>query len=204
MISAIVLAAGLSRRMGTPKINLPWPPSGEQVAPAAAGARTVLGQVVITLVEAGLEDIRIVIGPVTPTEQPRWADLPVTLLHNPRYAEGEMLSSLQVGLAALPVTVQAALVVLGDQPYIQAQVVRSLLAAYAGAPCSLVIPSYRMHRGHPWLLPRPLWDEVLSLAPPLTLRDFLQVHAAEILYVPVDTPTILQDLDTPADYRKSS
>ena len=59
-----------------------------------------------------------------------------------------------------------------------------------------------MRRGHPWLVARPLWDEILNMKSDQTPRDFLNIHAAEIKYVNVDTPTILQDLDTRADYLK--
>jgi len=204
VIAAVVLAAGRSQRMGTPKINLPWPPPADGISPPEAGCRTVLGQVVDTLVEAGLDEILIVTGPVPPLEQPHWSSLPVRLIQNPRFAEGEMLSSLQIGLEALPVSTESALVVLGDQPQIQIQVVHTLLQAFEDAPQAIIVPSYRMRRGHPWLLPRRYWAEVLRLVSPLTLRDFLHAHAGDIVHLPVDTPTILQDLDTPADYHRKN
>jgi CTP:molybdopterin cytidylyltransferase MocA len=58
-----------------------------------------------------------------------------------------------------------------------------------------------LRRGHPWLVRRELWAELLALRPPQTLRDFLNAHAEEIQYVETD-PTILKDLDTPEDYRR--
>jgi CTP:molybdopterin cytidylyltransferase MocA len=60
-----------------------------------------------------------------------------------------------------------------------------------------------MKRGHPWLVTRSLWKEILELRPPSTLRDFLNKYSDAIHYVTVDTPSILADLDTPEDYRKS-
>jgi molybdenum cofactor cytidylyltransferase len=57
-----------------------------------------------------------------------------------------------------------------------------------------------MRRGHPWLVDRALWPELLALQSPYTLRDFLTAHAGEIRYLDVDTDSILQDLDTPEDY----
>jgi len=65
------------------------------------------------------------------------------------------------------------------------------------------VPSFQMRRGHPWLVARPLWPEILALKPPESTRDFLAGHAHEIHYVNVDTPSILADLDTPEDYEKS-
>jgi molybdenum cofactor cytidylyltransferase len=60
-----------------------------------------------------------------------------------------------------------------------------------------------MRRGHPWLVARSLWNELLELQPPQSPRDFLNRHAGEILYVEVDNPSILADLDTPDDYRNA-
>jgi CTP:molybdopterin cytidylyltransferase MocA len=59
-----------------------------------------------------------------------------------------------------------------------------------------------MQRGHPWLVARPLWDDLLELKPPKTPRDFLKKHARKIQYVTVDSPSIIEDLDTPEDYLK--
>jgi molybdenum cofactor cytidylyltransferase len=59
-----------------------------------------------------------------------------------------------------------------------------------------------MRRGHPWLIARELWDEVLQMRAPESMRDFLNTHKTDIFYIELDTPSILQDLDTPADYLK--
>jgi len=60
-----------------------------------------------------------------------------------------------------------------------------------------------MRRGHPWLVARPLWGEILEMRSPASLRDFLNGHEAEIRYVEVESDRILQDMDTPEDYLKS-
>jgi molybdenum cofactor cytidylyltransferase len=60
-----------------------------------------------------------------------------------------------------------------------------------------------MRRGHPWLIARSLWSEILDLKQPASPRDFLTRHADEIHYINVDTPSVLADLDTPEDYEKS-
>ena len=113
-----------------------------------------------------------------------------------------MIDSLQVGLAQLSSSVDATLVALGDQPQIQLSVVQSVMQSYHEEPAGLIVPSYQMKRGHPWLVARSLWDELSQICPPATLRDFLGRHAADIRYLPVSTDTILRDLDTPADYAR--
>ena len=97
---------------------------------------------------------------------------------------------------------EAALICLGDQPQVEEGSVRSVCDAFQRSRSKLVVPSHQMRRGHPWLIERELWDEVLRLREPDTLREFLNRHAGEIEYVVVDTPTILQDMDTPEDYLK--
>lgn len=98
---------------------------------------------------------------------------------------------------------EAALVALGDQPQIEAAIVRALVDAYRETRAPLVVPSYHMRRGHPWVLDRSLWPEALSAPARATLRDFLNAHSSRIHYLPVESASILQDLDTPDDYQRS-
>jgi molybdenum cofactor cytidylyltransferase len=191
MISAIILAAGQSKRMGQPKMLLPW------------GKLTVIEHVITTFLNAGIEDIVIVTGGARERVEKATAPYPVRRIHNNDYANGEMLSSLQHGLNAMPPQAQATLVGLGDQPQVQERSVRSVHEAFWGNESRLVVPSFQMRRGHPWLVARPLWEELLQMKPPESPRDFLNRHAGEIHYVEVDTPSVLADLDTPDDYQKS-
>ncbi len=228
MFSAVVLAAGLSSRMGRPKMTLPW------------GETTVIGKVVSTLAEAGVEGIVVVTGGAREAVEAAVAALApklfpgrergigVRVVFNPRYAEDSMITSLQVGLAALypprsphfrpksfpdsitsggrkwgddrGALMQAVFVTLGDQPQIEAAVVRAIMDTYRATHAPLVLPSYRMRRGHPWVMDRSLWAEALAAPASVTLRDFLNAHAAQIHYLPVETPSVLADLDTPEDY----
>lgn len=191
MITAVVLAAGVSRRMGRPKMLLPW------------GETTVIRRVVDTLIAAGLDEVVVVTGELRAEVEAALSAMPARVVYNPEYRDGEMLRSFQEGLAVLGEKPSAALVALGDQPQIEAAVVRAVLDARLKDPLRIVVPSYRQRRGHPWLLPRAWWDEVRGLRAPATLRDFLNAHAADIEYVAVDSPGILQDLDTPDDYARS-
>jgi molybdenum cofactor cytidylyltransferase len=188
MIASLVLAAGQSRRMGAPKLNLPW------------GETTVLGQVLSTLLAAGLKKIIVVTGAHPLQGIEALAAQGVRAVFNPDYAQGEMLSSFQAGLRAVSPGCTAALLALGDQPQMEVDVVRAVVETYQRDRPKLLIPSYQMRRGHPWVVSRELWDEILRLEPPTSLREFLHAHAEEIQYLPVETETVLQDLDTPQDY----
>jgi molybdenum cofactor cytidylyltransferase len=191
MISAIILAAGQSRRMGRPKMLLPW------------GNRTVIEHVITTFLEAGVEDILVVTGAEREQVEQAMDGYPVRKAHNKEYAAGEMLSSLQCGLRAIPQEARAALIGLGDQPQVQKESIGLICEAFQDDTSRLIVPSFQMKRGHPWLAARALWDKILDLQPPETLRDFLKEHSEEIQYVNLDTSTILADLDTPEDYMKS-
>ena len=190
MIAAIVLAAGLSSRMGRPKLSLPWRNT------------TVIGQVVAVLAGAGIDEILVVTGGARQEIEAALSDSSARLVFNPRFDASEMIDSLQVGLSQLHASVEATLVALGDQPQIQLHVVQSILQSYSEHPARLIVPSYQMKRGHPWLVARPLWSELSRIRPPETLREFLGRHAADIRYLPVSNDTILRDLDTPADYAR--
>lgn len=191
MISAIILAAGQSRRMGQPKMLLPW------------GKLTVIEHVITTFLEGGIKDILVVTGGTQELVEKVVEPYPVQKIYNSNYEAGEMLSSLQLGLRTLPNRVQASLIGLGDQPQVQARTVRLVCEAYRESQSRLVVPSFQMRRGHPWLVATPLWKEILELKPPESPRNFLNRHAADIHYVEVETSSILADLDTPEDYQKT-
>ncbi len=208
-ISAILLAAGLSSRMGQPKLLLPW------------GGTTVLGQVVSTFAAAGMEEIVVVTGGAREQVESLVAGLagrfPVRVVYNPEYARGEMLSSIQCGIKALTPSTPlraspspspkkgegsaAALIGLGDQPQVREETVRRICAAFVKTKSPLVIPSFQNRRGHPWLAARPLWPKILALPISSTPRQFLNDYAGRVEYVAADE-SILQDLDTPEDYAR--
>ncbi len=188
-VGAVVLAAGMSRRMGQPKVLLPW-----------ADGRTIIDHILEQLVLARVDHIVVVTGHRHADVAARAAALDVPVAFNPHYTDGEMLSSLKAGLNALPPHTAAALVVLGDQPRIQPRVVSQVLMAYAEGRGGIIAPSYQMKRGHPILIDRRFWPELLALPPDGSLRALLNTHADEIGYVTVDTDSVLRDVDTPDDY----
>lgn len=190
MIIAIILAAGQSRRMGQPKMLLPW------------GETTVIGQVIAAFKMAGVDDILVVTGGAREQVE-ELVGTSVRTVFNPKYAQGEMLSSIQHGLAELKPETDAILIALGDQPQVQERSVQLVMDEYYRSGASIVVPSFQMRRGHPWLVARPLWNEILAMRPPESMRDFLNRHAADIQYVTINNNSILQDLDTPDDYLKS-
>ena len=187
MIGAVILAAGQSRRMGRNKMLLPVAASTvlETIVTEVAACAQVVDRVVVTGHQA--DRITALLGPY-----------PVRCVFNPAYAQADMLVSIQVGLRSLSPEVTAALIVLGDQPRIQRSTVQQVITAQQAE--AIIIPSYQLKRGHPILIDRALWPEVLALPETATLRDFIRAHEEQIRYVVVETDSVLKDLDTPEDY----
>lgn len=191
MISALVLAAGRSTRMGQLKQLLPL------------GQHTIIEQVVTTFLASSVDEVVVVTGCERAEVEAVLRAYPVRCVYNPDFAAGEMISSVQVGLHALGPDVSAALLAVGDQPQIEGRVIEQVLTAWRnGLPERIVIPSYQMQRGHPVCLPRSVWPAVWALGWQDSLRSLWRDHAGQIEHVIVDTPSILGDLDTPEDYRR--
>lgn len=189
-ISAIILAAGQSKRMGRSKMILPW------------GNTTVLGKVIETIKQAGVGDILVVTGGERAQVETIVAKYKVRMIRNENFESEEMITSIQLGLREQHAESVAALICLGDQPQVEESSVRSICEAFQKKNSSIIVPSYQNRRGHPWLIARELWNEVLGMRAPESMRDFLHKHNKDILYVEHKSPNILQDLDTPEDYLK--
>lgn len=186
-----MLAAGLSLRMGLPKVLLPW-----------VNDRSILEHILLQVQTAGVEQLVVVTGRAADEVRETAQRAGAAAAHNPNYQTGEMLSSLKVGLQALPEQIAAALVVLGDQPRIQPDIVSAVIHAYQEGEGNIVAPSYQMRRGHPILIDRRYWDELFALPAGGALRDLLDAHAQEIAYVVVESDSVLRDIDTPEDYNE--
>jgi molybdenum cofactor cytidylyltransferase len=196
VIGAIVLAAGESKRMGTQKLLLPF------------GDTTVAGTVVRTAETSRVDRVIVVIGADrdrvrAELERGRSAEPPQTaklvFAVNEDYLSG-MLSSIQTGFKSLPPDAEAAVVMLGDQPFLPAEVVDAVVAAYREGGAGIVIPVFRGRRGHPVLVATKYRDEVLGLDPSDGLRQLMRAHPGDIREVEVDDANILRDLDTPEEY----
>ncbi len=191
--AAIVLAAGASTRMGEPKALLQW--RGE----------SFLRHTVRLAEEAGCGPIVVVSGAVRlPPAQLGDA----TLQHNESWSNGQ-LSSLHCGLRWLANNAspeQAALVLTVDRPHVRADTVAALIAAHRRAPRGAYQPAHEGARGHPILYPAFMRQVLLALPArgSNSPRDlFLLPEVGELRReVAVDDPAVLENIDTPEDYRR--
>jgi molybdenum cofactor cytidylyltransferase len=189
-VTAVVLAAGESRRMGQTKQLLPW-----------AGT-TVLGQTLHNLQQSAVHDIVVVTGHEAEKVTAVAAAAGVESVYNPDYATGEMLSSLQTAVRRLAANRAAVLVVLADQPLIGPEIIDLILHAYWQGRGRLIAPVHAGRRGNPVLIDRAYFPPLLALSQGAAPRDLLQQYQAQLHLVEVPSPTILHDLDSPKDYRQ--
>jgi CTP:molybdopterin cytidylyltransferase MocA len=190
-VAAVIAAAGFSRRMGRFKPLLPW------------GKGTVIESAADALVGGGAAPLLVVVGHRGADIADRFSDKKACVVFNPDFAANEMLRSYQVGIETLldgHPPVHGALLALGDQPHIPACVIRHIISSARGAPDAVVIPSHNRRRGHPIYLPRRLFPKLISLEEGQTLRDLLNQHIEEIVYVDVDSDSVRRDMDVPAEY----
>jgi len=189
-VTVVVLAAGESVRMGQGKQLLPW------------GDTTILGQVLTNLRASAVNEIVVVTG----YEQQRVARVAAEsgakAIYNPDYKAGEMLSSLQVAVRQLSPNRGAVLVMLADQPLVGPESINRLLEEYWQGGGELIAPTYQGHRGNPVLIGRRYFSELLALPRGEAPRTLLQAHAGAVIMVPVDSPGILHDMDTPGQYER--
>lgn len=188
-VAAVILAAGQSSRMGQSKMLLPW------------DGRSVVEAVVSRAISARLSETVVVTGYQGEAVTRALDGLPVQIVDNPHYRQGEMLSSLQAGLRALPDTIAACLVMLGDQPAISARTIGQVLAAYAERKGDIVRPVFQGQAGHPILIDRRFWPELLELSTGMP-RDVIRRHPDDLALADVDTDSILSDIDTPEQYQR--
>lgn len=181
-VGAIVLAAGRSTRFGA-----------ENKLLAPLDGVPMVQSVVRRVQAAGVEPL-LVTGHEAEAVR---ALLPgVRSVHNPEYAEG-LASSLRAGLAALPETVGAALIVLGDMPRVREETFTALLAAAQETPAAqAIVPAYAGRRGNPVLVRRALFPSLMKLHGDQGARKLLEGAGEAVRLLAVDDPGILADFDT--------
>ena len=203
VVAAVVIAAGASSRMGRPKALLPL------------RGRTFVARIAAAARAGGASTVLVVVGP--PHGEAVRARLPegVRATWNADPTRG-MLSSVQVGIAALEEDVDAALVWPVDTPLVWISTVRRILGAGTArdghdvtavrdaARGRLVVPTTDQGGGHPVLIGRRFFDEIAAL--PLDgaggLRGLMSAHASDVERLAVADPGVRADVDTPEDYQR--
>jgi molybdenum cofactor cytidylyltransferase len=190
MISAILLAAGESRRMGSAKALLQYQ------------GQTFIARVCNAFLTAGVDELIVVLG--ARADELRCA-LPthgkLRSVVNPRYSLGQ-LSSLMVGIGALSSESEATLVNLVDHPLIEVETIKALMTSFRAAPLPILIASYQGKRGHPVLFSSQVYGEILAAPLDQGAKVVVRKDPARVREIPLEDPGILADIDTPEDYAR--
>jgi len=188
-LSAILLAAGESRRMGAAN-KLLLDIDGEPLV-----RRTAL-----TLVRAGFTEIVAVLGHEYESVSLCLSDLPLRHTLNTDYREGQM-SSVHAGLAALEKSTDGVMIVLGDQPLLTPDDIQVLADAFSDrGDKSIVVPTHEGIRGNPIVLATRQKDEIIAGAPNLGCRRLIERNPALVHSVEMDNDHFTRDIDTEEDF----
>lgn len=183
----IVLAAGESRRMGSPKALLLW------------RGQTFLDHVNATLMAANIADVRVVVGGWCTGRHAQ--SVHYVLLENPR-PEGGPISSIRIALGSKETKARFAVVAQVDHPAVRAETVRALVDLARSRPGDVVIPAYEGRGGHPVVIPSELFPALLD-EKTSSLRDAIAKYPSERVHRwPCGDPGVLLDVDTPEDLER--
>ena len=193
MLPAIVLAAGDSTRMGSPKALLLTP-----------DGQPFVTSIVTAFAAAQLTDIVVVTGRdhEAIVDALRTNALPVVprVVRNIDPSRGQ-LSSLWVGMDAIPESAAAMLVTLVDVPLMSSMTVTAVIEAWRRTKAPIVRPALGDRHGHPVLFDRRVFDELRTVSLAEGAKAVVRRHANELVDVPVTDERCLVDIDTPEDYR---
>lgn len=187
-IWAIILAAGESKRMGFPKMLLPF------------NGSTMIENVIRNVKSSKVDNSMVVLGAGCQKLTELVSGLNVNYCCNNNYKEG-MLSSVLCGIRNLPSDFEAVLVFQGDQPLINPLTINTVIEAYRSSGKGIVIPVFEKKRGHPLLIDRKYRNETEKLEPGKGLRSLAYRFSDDVLEVETDDPGILRDFDTFDEYK---
>jgi molybdenum cofactor cytidylyltransferase len=194
VLTALVLSAGESTRMGSPKALLPDP-----------NGRPFVGRIVRTLLAAGLDDVIVITGSqhdvIASVVAMDGLDERVRLVRNPDPARGQ-LSSIWTGLDACATGAEGLLLTVVDVPLLAASTVCAVVDAWRRTRAPIVRPIVDGRRGHPVMFDRQVFDELRAAPLDAGARTVVRAHWHDGVDVPVNDRECLIDVDTPADYER--
>lgn len=187
MISGIVLAAGLSTRMGRPKQG------------AIIAGRPMLERAVRAFVSSKVDEVIVVVGKrVDSRSMPREPRLKFVINIDPTKG---LSSSLRLGLLSVGHDCEAAVIGLGDKPLLLPSTIDLLIATYRETGSKVVVPTFKGTRGNPVLFDRSLFPLILSLRGDVGAKSIISKNESETIEVGVNDEGILLDVDTPSDLK---
>jgi molybdenum cofactor cytidylyltransferase len=207
-VSAILLGAGESKRMGVDKLSLTW------------GRKTVLEHCLKTLLQSKVKEVIVVVNDrmkrlvdhakdqkvhpersfFTPPSKVGFGDAERVKIVNNRYYKRGMSTSVRRGLHAIDPRSHGILIALGDQPLIKTRTINALIHAFVQRKGTIVVPSFRGKQGHPVIFHCRYLKELLKLKGDVGGRSIIERHPGEVRLVRVKSEGVTKDMDTWEDY----
>jgi molybdenum cofactor cytidylyltransferase len=189
MVSAILLGAGESKRMGRNKLSLRW------------GKKTIVEHCLDTLLRSDAQEVIVVLSNPIEWMNDRWEGQYVKVVRNPYYKRG-MSTSIRRGLRTIDPSSHGILIALGDQPLVKTRTINALIHAFVQRRGTIVIPSFQGKQGHPVIFDRRYLKELLKLKGDVGGRSIIDKYPEEVWLVRVRSEGVTRDIDTWEDYRK--
>ncbi len=186
-IWSIILAAGESRRMGFPKMLLPF------------GDTTIIETIIHNVSQSVANDIMVVLGAEKEAIAVKVKKTNTRYCFNETYKDG-MLSSVKCGFNNIPFDFSAALIFPGDQPMITTMTINKVVNAFLFSGKGLIIPVHKNKHGHPLLIDRKYKNEIENISPSIGLQALADRFSNDVFEVKTDDPGILKDIDTYEEY----
>jgi molybdenum cofactor cytidylyltransferase len=187
-ISAILLAAGESKRMGRPKLLLPF------------GSSTILEQSVDNLLNSSVAELILVVGCTAEQLLMKIANRPVKVAINRDYRRG-MSASIKAGLDLVSDEAKGIMLALADQPFIDSYIINCLIEAFGIGNKGIVIPVYQGKRGHPVIFASKYKEKLLAVKDDVGGRQIIAEHPEDLFQMGIDSESVILDINTQRDYR---
>lgn len=186
-VAGIILAAGAASRMGQPKLLLPWK------------GRALIHHAAHTALAAGLDPVIVVAGARMLEIQSALTDLPVEVIHNPAWENGQS-TSVRTGIHALPEQTTAAIFLLGDQPYVSVELLQALKQTYLRDRPTVLAPFVDGKRSNPVLFDGSIFEVLCALQGDAGARSiFARYPPMPLIW---QDERLFFDVDTPEDYQR--
>ncbi len=187
-VSAILLGAGESKRLGINKLQLPW------------GKKTILEKCLQTFLRSKVKEVVVVLNEKLREMETRLKQKRVKIIFNPEYRKG-MSASIHYGLRVIHPKSQGVLIALGDQPNLNTKTINALIHHFQQSKKGIIVPSYLGKMGHPVLFHRKYFNDLFTLDGDRGGKSIIKKNEIDVEIVSTTSKGVIQDIDTWEDYQ---